>query len=258
MKNIFTSFALLVLSSTISNAQTTATNWTAPDCSAASHTLFTELDAGKVIVFTWVMPCGTCIAPAKAAYNVVQSYATSNPGQVLFYMADDLGDANCTTLTNWVNTNSIGDPTKMTIFSNAGNLINENDFGGTGMPHTVVMGGTNHQIYFNKKNSAANDGPGLQAAINSALGTTSVADINNAISFSVSPNPVRSDITIKSTKAVSKVAIMSLNGQVVKEEVYTTAKVNPSINVSQLAAGVYMLKVTDADNRTGIQKIVKQ
>jgi hypothetical protein len=51
---------------------------------------------------------------------------------------------------------------------------------------------------------------------------------------------------------------MSLSGQVVKDEVYANAKTNPTVNLSQLASGVYMIKITDADNKTGIQKIVKQ
>ena len=42
-------------------AQTTATDFTANDCGGTSHTLFTELNAGNVIVITWVMPCSSCI-----------------------------------------------------------------------------------------------------------------------------------------------------------------------------------------------------
>jgi hypothetical protein len=258
MKNIVTSFALLLATTAITNAQTTATNWTASDCSSNMHTLFTELDAGKVVVFSWVMPCSACITPSKTAYNVVQSYATSNPGKVVFYLADDLGDANCSTISNWVTTNNIGSLSNMTVMDNTGNMINENDFGGSGMPHIVVMGGANHTIYFNKKNSAANDATGIQNAINSAIGATSVADLNNAVSFSVSPNPVADQVTISTSKAVTKVSVMSLSGQVVKDEVYANAKTNPTVNLSQLASGVYMIKITDADNKTGIQKIVKQ
>ena len=225
MKKFITTTAM-VIAATCAIAQTNATNWTAPDCNSTSHTLFNELDNGKIIVFAWVMPCGSCVGPSTTAYNVVQSFATSNPGQVLFYLADDLGDASCSTLTSWINSNSIGNTANMTIFSNSGNVISEANFGGTGMPHIVVMGGTDHKIYFNKKNSQA--------------------------------NPVNENLSVSYTKAIKKITVTAVNGQVVKEETYATGKMNPSINISQAASGMYMIKITDIDDKTGIQKIVKQ
>ena len=257
MKKIVTSAALL-LATAASFAQTTATDWTAPDCSSTSHNLFTELNSGKVIVFVWVMPCGTCVLPAQTAYNTVQNFATSNPGKVVYYLADDLGDAGCTALNDFVNNNSVGNTANMTIFSNSGNLINENDFGGSGMPHIIVMGGPNHQIFFNKKGSAANDASGLTTAINQAIGATSVASLNNEISFSVAPNPLTDHVSISYTKAVRKITVTAMNGQVVKEEVYKNGKMNPVVSMPQIANGVYMVKVTDIDNKTGTQQVVKQ
>lgn len=256
MKKFITAASLMFATTAI--AQTNATNWTAQDCNNTSHTLFDELNNGKVIVFTWVMPCGSCVGPSKTAYDAVQTFAVSHPDKVLFYMADDLGDATCSTLTNWVTSNSIGNTSKMTIFSNSGNLINENDFGGTGMPHVIVMGGPNHEIFFNKKNAAANDATGITSAINSALTAASIASLNNEITFSVSPNPVTESFVITYTKPVQKVTITSVNGQVVKEEVFAKGKINPAINISQLAAGVYVIKVTGTDNKTGVQKLVKE
>ena len=69
-------FILLFLIGIVSSAQTTATNFTANDCSGTPHTLFTELDAGKVVVIAFVMPCATCIAPTLSAYNHALSYAS--------------------------------------------------------------------------------------------------------------------------------------------------------------------------------------
>ena len=92
---------LTILCSGISFAQTTATDFTTNDCAGVSHTLFSELDAGKIIVAAFVMPCGSCSAPSLAAYNAVQSYAISNPNTVYFYLVDDAANTTCASLTSW-------------------------------------------------------------------------------------------------------------------------------------------------------------
>ena len=74
----------------------------------------------------------------------------------------------------------------------------------------------------------------------------------------MSPNPVNENLSVSYTKAIKKITVTAVNGQVVKEETYATGKMNPSINISQAASGMYMIKITDIDDKTGIQKIVKQ
>ena len=83
---------------------TFATDFTATDCASTSHNLFTELAAGKVVVITWVMPCGACITGASNASNAV--IAVGNPN-VVFYLVDDAGNTNCSSLNSWASTNSI-------------------------------------------------------------------------------------------------------------------------------------------------------
>jgi hypothetical protein len=257
MKKLILSLSILA-AVTSANAQTYATNWTATDCNSTSHTLFNTLDSGKIIVFIWVMPCGSCINGAKAAYNAVQSFATSNPGKVRMYMADDLGDATCSYLQSWVTSNTIGSLSNMTIFSNAGNVIDENDFGGTGMPHTIVMGGTDHKIYYNKKNSATNDQPGITAAINSALATVGVSEVTESADFTVLPNPATDVVTIDGMKNISRIEVVSVSGQAVRSEKIGTGKTTVQVSLSGLAAGIYLIKATDFHGNTSIQKIVKQ
>jgi hypothetical protein len=45
---------------------------------------------------------------------------------------------------------------------------------------------------------------------------------------------------------------------VVKEEVFPKGKLNPAINTSQLTPGVYIIKVTGTNDKTGVQKLVKE
>ncbi len=257
MKKIITSFALM-LAITSANAQT-AVNWTAPDCSSVNHTLFTELDAGKIIVFIWVMPCGSCVNGAKAAYNAAQSFATSHPGKVLFYIADDYGDGSpCSTLPTWITTNSIGTLSNMTIFSNAGNVINMNDFGGPGMPQVVVMGGTDHKIYYNKKNSLTNDLSGITAAVNTAISATSATEVVKNTDVSITPNPMNETLRVTYNGAVKSIMVTSVSGQVVHEVNYAGGQMNPTVSLPDVAAGMYIIKIVGMDGKSYVKEIAKQ
>ncbi|MBK9190710.1 MAG: hypothetical protein IPM77_03915 [Crocinitomicaceae bacterium] len=137
----------------------TATNFNCSDCNAVNHDLFSELESGKVVVITWVMPCGTCIAPAATASAIVESYA--NP-DIVFYLSDDYADNTCLTLTNWASANAI---TTDAVFSNAN--VDMSDYGVAGMPKTVVIGGPDHTVFFNVNGTISQ--PDLEAAIDEAL-----------------------------------------------------------------------------------------
>jgi hypothetical protein len=258
MKRIFTTVFLALTAFACSHAQT-ATNWTAQDCSSANHTLFTDLDAGKVVVMVWVMPCASCVNGATAAYNAAQSFASAYPGKVVYYLADDMGDASCSTLNTWITSNSIGNLSNMTVFSNAGNVIKESDFGGTGMPHVAVIGGgAQHKIYFNKMNSAANDQTGITTAIASAIAGAGVEQTTNAVRFSVAPNPAKESITVNSATPIEKIMVISVTGQVVKSEYYDTRKTTAGLTLKGFAPGIYTIRVTDINNQIGTQQIVKE
>src|ERR1035437_81122 len=108
----------------------TAVNFSCKDCSNNSHDLFNELKAGKVVVITWVMPCGQCIGVASTVASTVSGL--SNPN-VVFYLVDDYANTTCSTLNGWASTNSI---TTNANFSNA--AIKMSDYGTDAMQKTVV------------------------------------------------------------------------------------------------------------------------
>src|ERR1035437_9794087 len=92
---------LIGIAANLSFAQT-ATDFTVNDCAGSSHHLFAELDAGTVIVLTWVMPCSQCIPGAATAAATSKKYSTSYPDRVKFYLVDDpTGGYVCSTLTSW-------------------------------------------------------------------------------------------------------------------------------------------------------------
>ena len=224
-------------------SQTTATDFTVNDCATASHTLFTELDAGKVIVMTWVMPCGACISVAGTVSSTVQGYSSSNPGRVKFYLVDDYANTTCSTLNSWASTNSIATDAS---FSNA--AINMNDYGQTGMQMTVVLGGANHTVFFNQ--TGAVTAGALQTAINNALAATGISENSNAImSMNLFPNPSVNDAkisyTLKSSANVS-IEVLNILGEKINSISLGTqaaGKQEYQINVESLTEGIYFIKL---------------
>lgn len=235
-KLIFTSMIALMFVATISKAQT-ATDFTAIDCNSMSHNLYTELNAGKVVVISWVMPCSACVGGATAASTAVQSFATSHPGMVVQYLVDDAGNTTCSSLSSWATTNGL-DLTKMTTFGNSPVTIDEANFGGSGMPHVVVIG-PNKMIYYNQFNGASNNATAITAAINSAL-TPAGIDDKSLESFAVYPNPTSNALTIKSNYEIDQVVIKDIDGKTV------SSITNPSIKevmVNNLATGNYSIQL---------------
>ncbi len=229
--------------------QTTATNFSVNDCSGTPYNLFDKLDAGKVVVIAWPMPCFTCIAPTIAAHDAANSFATSNPGEVEFYMVDDYGDTDCGTLNGWAGANGFTNVTA--FFSNAD--IAMSDYGVDGMPKVVVLGCSDHKIFFNKNDNI--DYNQVQASITSALAGTGCAasnieeqeDLLSALSLF--PNPASNQITLTytlhQTSQVS-IQIFSNSGALVKsinENEIPSGKISQSIDILDLQEGIYYMRI---------------
>jgi hypothetical protein len=249
MKKILLTGSLLLLSGIMAMAQTiTATDFTVNDCSGTSHHLYAELDAGKVIVVAFVMPCGMCSSPSLSAYNTVQSYATSNPGRVVFYLADDVGNTSCNSLNNWASNSGMGNATKFSSSS-----VNMGDYGNPGMPKIIVLGGPDHTVYYNQ-----NDGVNttdLKAAIvqgiNATAGITENAIVKSKTT--IFPNPVTANALVSYSLTKSNdvnLDIYNLLGEKIKAitvEKQTTGKHDVEINVESFESGVYFIKLNTGE-----------
>jgi len=250
MKKLILSASFLLLNGIMAIGQTTATDFTASDCSSGSHTLFTELNSGKVVVLVWVMPCSMCISDAKAAYDAVQSFATSNPGKVIYWLSDDAGNTSCSALSSWASTNAIG-TTGSAYFGNTGNAIDEANYGGSGMPHVVVISGASHTIYYNQKNGSS-DGAAITSAINSAItATTGVGNVANSVAvLSLFPNPAKDKISVNyglDNSTAVNVEVYDVVGKSVKTISFgEQASGQHSFDLNfdtKLSNGVYFLKL---------------
>ncbi len=234
---------LLFLSLSVANAQT-AQDFTANDCGGISHHLFSELDSGKIVVICFVMPCGTCIGPAQAANTTVQEFATTHPGKVRFYLADDFANTPCGTLVSWANNNGMSG---VTSFSHQD--VTEAPYGPDGMPKTVVLGGTDHKVHF-VENGGLNT-TNLKAAINSAILLSSVSEVEAKADFqlNVYPNPATDQITVQYVLSEStplSFEVYNLLGVKVKEvavETQDPGEQTTAIGLGGLGEGIYFLKM---------------
>jgi hypothetical protein len=233
----------------------TAVNFNCNDCSSASHDLFSELDAGKVIVLCWVMPCSNCVAASTTTYNIVDSYQSSYPNTVYMYLCDDYANTSCASLNTWKYNNGLDNAI---TFSNAS--INMADYGSTGMPKIVVVGGPNHTVFYNANNAV--NSTNLQNAINTALSATGISTTGNSgTSLSIFPNPAAGDAEIKFSLEKSAditIELFNLEGQKVQN--LFSGKLSAGNNklkvgFSNYPEGMYLVKFTE-DNKNRFMNIV--
>lgn len=249
-------FFLIILFCSQAIAQTTATNFILNDCSGIRHNLFSELDSGNIIVLTWAMPCGSCVGPSLAASSVVQKFASSHPGKVRYYLADDLANTNCATLSLWATSNEI---IVSKVFSDA--IINMWDYGTPGMPKTIAVAGSNHEVIFNQ-NSGVNVTT-LANAINQRL-SSGINDVQlTGFRASLYPNPLTDNYLslkyVSGGSKVLKVDIYNTLGSLVKSEFLSppTAGENVSdIDLSLLTEGVYFVRLSAGSKSQELKLIV--
>ncbi|MDO9510691.1 MAG: T9SS type A sorting domain-containing protein [Bacteroidales bacterium] len=247
-KLILTLLAFSLISLTYS--QQTATNFTCNDCNGTSHDLFTELDSGKVIVLCWVMPCGSCVNPSNIAYNLVTSYQSTNPGQVLFYMVDDYANTSCNALNNWGNLYGIPASSFSLRFSNS--TINMLDYGSEGMPKTVIVAGPSHGVFYNMNNT--NNPALMERAIDSALQTINQTGIGSNLSFPyrIYPNPAHDRFMISfhsNHSDYTSIKLINMMGITVKDvDVrYINGDNNLSISCDNIPRGTYFINMITKD-----------
>lgn len=246
MKNIVFVFFLLL---TIVLKSQTAVNFTATDCASANHNLFSELNAGKVVVITWVMPCATCIGPTLSAENEIQNFLLTKPGRIYHYIVDDFANTTCTTLNSWCISNGIVNSTAR--FSNS--AINMNDYGSSGMPKTVIIAGTNHNVFFNEDNTLTVSS--FNAAMNNALAAAESVGLEEksitADETFLSPVPANEFITVSCLLKDSKgivVDVFNSAGFKIKSQCFdnlVSGKNTIKIQTSEFSDGMYFLKLDD-------------
>lgn len=206
----------------------TAVNFSCNDCNNNYHDLFSELDQGKVVVLTWVMPCVGCIEGASMAGAYVEAVNSPN---VVHYVADDFGNTACQSLMGWLNGNG--------IYYNAyfkDTLISMEHYGISGMPKVVILSGLDHQVYYNANNTFVYSE--FQAALNAAIQGASVPEVSNR-KISIFPNPASTQLSVSLPDQTGVLQITDMDGRVVFAQ--NTKNFVERISIETFANGLYSL-----------------
>ena len=207
----------------------TAVNFSCNDCDNNYHDLFTELDQGKVVVLTWVMPCLGCIEGASMAGAYVQM---ANSPNVVHYVADDYGNTGCQSLMGWLNTNG--------VYYNAyftDSLIAMEHYGISGMPKVVILSGLDHQVYYNENNTFVYSE--FQAALNAAIQGASVTEVSQR-KIQVFPNPANTEISLTLPDQKGRIQITDMEGRIVIDQ--QTKTMTERIAIGHLPVGLYSIQ----------------
>ncbi len=228
-------------------AQTTALNFTADDCEGLSHDLFTELEAGDVVILEMVMMgCQPCVTAGHSITdNVLPN--VSEPTRVKLYSIGFTNGINCTQMLDWKNTNGFAH----TVF--AGMSAQTTHYGGMGMPTIAVVGGNAHTVYYSNIGHSAGENPAILAAIEAALaGGVGIAEAAST-TVTIHPNPVV-DVLNFELAAWTHARVVDVQGREVMNEKLITGK----LDVLALQPGMYVLQLSNGTTSMATARFEKK
>jgi len=105
--------------------------------------------------------------------------------------------------------------------------------------------------------ATANDGSGVtgEMAITITKQIVTALDEDKNASFEIYPNPVSSDVTIIHAQNIMQVTLLDVRGKAVKTMSNNQRTIN--IPVGELCSGVYIMLLTDLDNKKYSRRVVK-
>ena len=80
-----------------------------------------------------------------------------------------------------------------------------------------------------------------------------IADVKTKINFSVVPNPAKDVVTVSAETTISNVSIVNMFGQTIKDVAVNGVSAY-TVNVADLAKGIYVIKVETAEG-TATEKL---
>ena len=140
-----------------------------------------------------------------------------------------------------------------TQYTNASGLATFTDVApATGIAYTVVVAG-----YNNATGTVTVVNANVSENVSMSLNTSVDGEIDLQNKVEAFPNPFTNSITIKSTIGVNQVVITNMVGQKVME-IYLNGSESKTIQTTNLANGIYLVKFSTSDNKVIIQKMVKE
>jgi thiol-disulfide isomerase/thioredoxin len=225
-------------------SQETAMDFTQAECSGNSHHLFSELDAGKVVILDFVMlNCAPCIVGTNALEEIAADYESSHPGRVHVYSFGFLNSYTCEQLTAWKESNGFTHP----VFNNGEEQVDY--YGGMGMPTIVVLGTNEHKVFYKSIGYLPSMDKDIKAAIDSALlyNPTGTKEIE-ASRYKVYPTAFSNAIMVEADPRLAG-STLSLCDPFGRELVTTTLPPGgkTALSVPDLPKGFYFLRIIGAE-----------
>lgn len=218
---------------------------------------------------TWGLGNTAGAAQSGTIYYFVNSSTTAATNATLYSRAISLQANEQVTLTFYTRLGTAaGSAQTLKVYVNTSkSLTGATQLGGnitvsgiTYAMQTATFTATTAGTYYFAFNNAT---PIITTATSLRLDTVSMTSVlaNNDFvdaSFTVSPNPAVDVISVQSAANTSfnAVEVIDLNGRVVKNIAYTSAT-DATINVADLAPGMYTVKVV-SENGTAVRKVIKQ
>lgn len=257
MKNLLLLTILLLFQTHDPMAQTVAMDFTQSDCHGNQRHLFSELDAGHVIVLEFIMlNCAPCITATKFLETLLTPYETSHPGRVGFYSFGFLDTYTCDQLNAWVINNKFNHP----IFSHGEEQVNY--YGGMGMPTIVVVGTNEHKVFYNSIGYTPSQDPLILAAINSALlyNPTGIGeqDVNSILSVYPTVFSDWLEVRLEQEFPSSRFFLVDVFGRKVLETRLESATSAVSMATTGLSAGMYIGYLETPSGISGGLRLIKR
>jgi hypothetical protein len=254
-KILYTLSALLIIFLSGTKAQTTAMEVTQADCGGANHSLYSELNAGNVVILEFVMlNCAPCIVGTKALESITAPYQDSHPGRVHIYSFAFLNTYTCEQISAWRTDNSFTHP----VFNNGEEQVNY--YGGMGMPTIVVVGTNEHKVFYKSIGYTPDVDDQVRAALDSALLYNPMGVNENIVDngFSIYPTLFTDNLNVQSDKALqgAEIVLFDSFGRQVLE--YAMTSDQASIPVAGLSKGLYIARLKTSAGISGGTRLIKQ
>ena len=245
MQRSLLTFALLASTSGLL-AQTTAMDWTKTDCDAGiTHSIFSELNEGKVIVQEYAMPpsCGGCWQAAQAIAPVIDAFELSDPGRVKFYATGYNNAYTCAQMNSWKAAYSL----TPSVFINGASEVSY--YGGMGMPTVVVLGGGyGHGVYGKWIGFGAWLIEDLTDSIQLALdAANAIAEQEQSTGMVLYPSPAGEQVNIEvdATDRITAIDFIDLTGHMVSQHAALDGSI-ARIDLGTIPTGSYVVRVATA------------
>ncbi len=258
MKKLLYIFAVIVLSSATSHAQSTAMQFSGLDCNGNTVDLFSDLDSGKAVALIYYMPsCGTCPPVATKIQAMADNINATFPGKVKGYAYPYQNSTTCSYSSTWVSSNSLS-----SIFAPMDSgTAQVAYYGGFGMPTVVLLGGTGHRVMFVTQSFTTGDTTIMHDSIINMLNAqTGIGpDLNQHQDFQLYPNPASDEVAVQiqlNQKTDVQIEILDLSGKTVMATAddMQSGLFSRKIRTDRLQSGIYYVKL-GSNERTAVRKL---